>query len=83
MRLLEAQMASLRQSYEDWILNDPSDKRSDINDQDPSDEMMEKYELEERQHKEQVSFVTSNLSPVCSFCSLRTTHFHRRQNLVV
>jgi len=53
VRLLEAQMASLRQSYEDWILNDPSDKRSDINDQDPSDEMMEKYELEERQHKEQ------------------------------
>ncbi len=48
-------MASLRQSYEDWIMNDPSDKRSDIDDENPTDEMMERFEREEQEHKDQVS----------------------------
>lgn len=53
MRLLESHMASLRQSYEDWIENDPAD----IEDENPTDEMMARFEEEEKQHKSQFDLI--------------------------
>mmetsp|Transcript_4325 Transcript_4325/g.8293 ORF Transcript_4325/g.8293 Transcript_4325/m.8293 type:complete len:1621 (+) Transcript_4325:123-4985(+) len=47
VRFLEAQMASLRQSYENWIDSDPAD----IDDENPTDEMMANFEQEELNHK--------------------------------
>lgn len=47
VRFLEAQMASLRQSYENWIDSDPAD----IDDENPTDEMMANFEIEEMKHK--------------------------------
>ncbi len=47
VRFLEAQMASLRYAYEDWIDSDPAD----IDDENPTDEMMENFEVEEAKHK--------------------------------
>jgi cohesin complex subunit SA-1/2 len=47
VRFLEAQMASLRQSYENWIDSDPAD----IDDENPTDEMMANFEQEELKHK--------------------------------
>jgi len=42
-------MASLRQSYEDWIDNDPAD----IDDENPTDEMMANFENQEVKHRKQ------------------------------
>eukprot|EP00979_Chaetoceros_neogracilis_P004113 scaffold716_cov204-Chaetoceros_neogracile.AAC.2 len=48
VRFLEAQMASLRQSYKDWIDSEPAD----IDDENPTDEMMTQFEMDEVKHKE-------------------------------
>ena len=48
VRFLEAQMASLRESYKDWIDNDPAD----IDDGNPTDEMMTQFETDEVKHKD-------------------------------
>jgi hypothetical protein len=53
MRLLESHMASLRQSYEDWLENDPAD----IEDENPTDDMMARFEEEEQQHKSQFELI--------------------------
>ncbi len=79
-------MASLRQSYEDWIMNDPSDKRSDIDDENPTDEMMERFEREEQEHKDQVSQVLC-LScverPICASFLLCITICSSTPNLTI
>ena len=41
-------MASLRESYKDWIDNDPAD----IDDGNPTDEMMTQFEIDEAKHKD-------------------------------
>jgi hypothetical protein len=41
-------MASLRQSYKDWIDSEPAD----IDDENPTDEMMTQFEMDEVKHKE-------------------------------
>jgi len=41
-------MASLRQSYKDWIDSEPAD----IDDENPTDEMMTQFEMDEAKHKE-------------------------------
>lgn len=45
-------MASLRQSYEDWMDNEPDDLDED---RVPSDEEMAAFEAAERKHDEMVS----------------------------
>ena len=50
VRLLEAHMASLRQSYEDWMDNEPEDLESDR----PTDAEMAAFEAAEMNHIEQV-----------------------------
>lgn len=53
MRLLESHMASLRQSYEDWLDSDPSE----LEDENPTDEIMARYEEEEQLHKKQFDLI--------------------------
>ena len=48
VRLLEAHMASLRQSYEDWINNDPEELANDH----PTDEEMAAFSEAEQSHEE-------------------------------
>ena len=48
VRMLESQMASLRQSYENWVEEEP-----DMDNEFPSDEEMKEFEEEEEKHKEQ------------------------------
>lgn len=50
VRLLEAHMASLRQSYEDWEDNEPEEPDNDR----PSDEEMATFEEAEKRHREEV-----------------------------
>ncbi len=50
VRLLEAHMASLRQSYETWMESEPAEIESDR----PTDEEMNAFELAEQQHESQV-----------------------------
>ena len=50
VRLLEAHMASLRQSYEDWMDNEPEDLESTR----PTDAEMAAFEEAEINHIEQV-----------------------------
>lgn len=48
VRMLESQMASLRQSYENWVEEEP-----DMENDAPSDEEMKEFEEAEARHKEQ------------------------------
>lgn len=48
VRMLESQMASLRQSYENWV-----DEEPDMDNEFPSDEEMKEFEEAEEAHKEQ------------------------------
>jgi cohesin complex subunit SA-1/2 len=48
VRMLESQMASLRQSYENWVEEEP-----DMDNEFPSDEEMKEFEEAEKRHKEQ------------------------------
>jgi cohesin complex subunit SA-1/2 len=48
VRMLESQMASLRQSYENWVEEEP-----DMDNEFPSDEEMKEFEEAEQRHKEQ------------------------------
>lgn len=48
VRMLESQMASLRQSYENWV-----DEEPDMDNEFPSDEEMKEFEEAEEMHKEQ------------------------------
>jgi len=48
VRMLESQMASLRQSYENWVEEEP-----DMDNEFPSDEEMKEFEEAEESHKEQ------------------------------
>ena len=50
VRLLEAHMASLRQSYENWMESEPAEIESDR----PTDEEMNAFEVAEKQHESQV-----------------------------
>lgn len=50
VRLLEAHMASLRQSYEDWEDSEPEEPYSDR----PSDEEMAAFEEAEKRHRDEV-----------------------------
>ena len=60
MRLLEAHMASLRQSYEEWINNDPEELSSDH----PTDEEMAAFSEAEERHEEQVCNLKNYVSLV-------------------
>ena len=51
VRMLEAHMASLRQSYEDWMNDEPEDLESDC----PTDAEMAAFEAQEVKYIEQVS----------------------------
>lgn len=44
-------MATLQQSYVEWVLDEPGDLENDH----PTDEEMAAFEEAEREHKEQVS----------------------------
>ena len=48
VRLLESQMASLRQSYENWVDDEPA-----LESERPTEEEMAEYEAEEASHREQ------------------------------
>ena len=48
VRLLESQMASLRQSYESWVDDEPV-----LDSERPTEEEMAEYEAEEQSHREQ------------------------------
>ena len=50
VRLLEAHMASLRQSYENWMESEPAEIESDR----PTDEEMNAFEVAEKEHESQV-----------------------------
>ena len=47
-------MASLRQGYEEWVLNEPEDVQSDR----PTDEEMEAFAEAEKKHAEEVRSLT-------------------------
>ena len=51
VRLLEAQMASLRVSFIDWTENEPEE----IEESYPTDEMLANFQLAEERHEKEVS----------------------------
>jgi len=53
VRFLEAQMASLRQSYENWMNNDPEE----IDAVEPTEEEMAKFEEEEAKHEKRFEHI--------------------------
>jgi len=55
VRLLEAHMASLRQSYEDWIDNDPEE----IDNDHPTDEEMAAFSEDEKRHEAQFQIIVN------------------------
>lgn len=77
VRLLEAHMASLRQSYEDWMDNEPTDEFLDDPTQNgnrPTDEMMTQFQEQEELHQiqfEQLEFQAGRLSGSLGVGSLR------------
>jgi cohesin complex subunit SA-1/2 len=52
VRMLESQMASLRQSYENWV-----DEEPDMENDKPSEEEMKDFEEAEKRHKEQFEYL--------------------------
>jgi cohesin complex subunit SA-1/2 len=57
VRLLESQMASLRQSYENWVDDEPA-----LESERPTEEEMAEYEAEEQSHKEQFGLLEQRAS---------------------
>ena len=57
VRLLESQMASLRQSYENWVDDEPA-----LESERPTEEEMAEYEAEEANHREQFALLEQRAS---------------------
>jgi cohesin complex subunit SA-1/2 len=57
VRLLESQMASLRQSYENWVDEEPA-----LESERPTEEEMADFESEEQRHKEQFASLEQRAS---------------------
>lgn len=57
VRLLESQMASLRQSYENWV-----DEEPELDSERPTEEEMTDYEAEEQSHREQFASLEQRAS---------------------
>ena len=57
VRLLESQMASLRQSYENWVDDEPA-----LESERPTEDEMAEYEADEKNHREQFASLEQRAS---------------------